>query len=982
MKQKQFFLKLACLVFILSSFRGYSQDKSITGSVTDASGMVLPGVNVIVKGTSNGATTDFDGFYRVDSKSGDILVFSFVGFITKEVEVGNSNALNVTLQEDNQQLDEVVIVGYGSQKKSDITGAVSSVSKERLDIVPNTNVAQALQGSVAGVTVTNNSASASGGDVSILIRGRNSISANNSPLIVLDGIPYSGSINDINPIDIASMEVLKDASASAIYGSRGANGVILITSKKGKIGKVRVSYDGYYGVQEAAKIPDVLSASQFYDFKIDREPDSMTESEEAIYQNGTGVDWIDLSLRSGSTMQHNLSVSGGSEDVKYYVSGTFLDVAGIRMNDNYKRTSLRINIEANAAKWLTIGTNTQLSYSDQSGLGPSWDDAYYMNPLTKSHDENGDLTIYPWEEDIFFGNPLQNTLAANSDKKYKVISNLYFDFDLNFLPGLSYRLNAGVEYTNDRDGSYWGANTATGLESGGVARVSDDIDTNVLLENILTYKKEFGKHAIFATGLYSFQEREIDDHDLNSQGFPNDVLTWYQGNVAALVEPSNSYSKTTVISSMLRLNYNYDQRYMLTLTGRRDGFSGFGANDKYGNFYSAALAWNIHNEAFMKDSGISTLKLRGSYGENGNQAVGAYETLSKLSERSYVDGSTSAPGYVPSELGNPSLGWETTASYNVGLDYGFLNNRIRGSVEVYRANTVDLLLDRVISPIHGLTSITQNIGETRNEGLEISLSANAISKPNFNWNIDGNIAFNKNEIVDLYGDKTDDVGNRWFIGEPISVYYAYEFDGIWQIGDDIENSAQPDALPGYAKVKDQITVDTTGDGIADSVDGDINADDRIILGQRTPKTVASLSMDFSYKGFSLYVMGQGAYGELKQNGLMSDNVWGEVRRNTTLKNWWTPENPTNEYYSNVNGANPDGVGFYESGDYWRIKDITFSYDFPGDVLEQSKLDKLRLYVTARNMFTITGYEGLDPEFSGTRDSPLQKTFTFGLNVNF
>ncbi|MDO7174025.1 SusC/RagA family TonB-linked outer membrane protein [Mariniflexile sp. AS56] len=984
MKKKQLFFKLIFLSFILLSFTSNGQNKNVSGNVTDLAGIPLPGVNVLVKGTKKGSSTDFDGNYNISVVTGQTLLFSYVGFKTKEVVVGSINTYSVILETDNAQLDEIIVVGYGSQRKSDITGAVSSVAKERLEMVSNTNVAQAIQGSVSGVIVNNNSSSASGGDVSIIIRGRNSISANNSPLIVLDGIPYSGSLNDINPVDIEAMEVLKDASASAIYGSRGANGVILVTSKKGKSGKVRFSYDGYYGVLEATNLPDVLSASEFYDFKETREPGVFDDSEIEIYESGRGVDWIDLALRSGSTLQHNLSVSGGSDKFKYYISGTLLDVKGITVNDNFQRSTLRLNLESNATNWLKIGTNTQLSYSDSSGLGPSYSDAFYMNPLTTSHDENGNLTIYPWPEDVFYGNPLQNTLADNSDKRYKVISNLYFDVDLGFIPGLSYRLNSGIEYTNSRQGSYWGVNTKRGFENQGEAQVRNDFRTNVLLENIVTYKKDFGKNNLFLTGLYSFQEDLRDDHDLDSQGFPNDVLTWRQANVAALVEPGYTYQKSTVLSSMLRLNYGFDNRYILTLTGRRDGYSAFGDSTKFGNFYSAATAWNIHNESFMENSGVTTLKLRASYGENGNQAVSPYESLTQLVERSYVDDSgTSLPGYITdNELGNPNLGWETTSAFNLGLDYGFLKNRIKGSIEVYQSSTTDLLTSRSISPFHGATDITTNIGEIQNEGLELSISTNAIRTDSFSWDIDANVSFNRNEIVDLYGDKTDDVGNNWFIGKPIRVYYAYEYDGVYQLGDDIANGPQPDAEPGYAKVKDQITVDTDGDGIPDATDGDINADDRIILGQRDPKTIAAFSMNFSYKNFGLYVMSQGAFGAIQQNGLKSDNVFGEVRRNTTKKNWWTPDNPTNDFYANIDGANIDGVGFYESTDYWRIKDITLSYDLGQNVLDKLGIEKFRLYVTGRNLFTFTNYEGLDPEFTGTRDAPLQQTFTLGFNVNF
>jgi len=980
-----FLLHLLFIVLFLNTQNVFSQNNQITGTVSDTDNIPIPGVNIKVKGTTIGTATDFNGYYSIKASSTDVLVITSIGFLEQEITVAAQTTINIVLATDVSQLDEVVVVGYGTQRKSDITGAVASAPKERLEMISNTNVAQALQGSVAGVTVTNNSSSASGSDVSILIRGRNSISANNNPLIVLDGMPYSGGLSDINPADIASMEVLKDASAAAIYGSRGANGVILITSKKGKTGKVKFSYDGYFGIQEATNIPNLLSASEFYDFKNTREADAMTDSEEEIYQNGGGSDWMDLALRSGSTMQHNLAASGGTEKFKFYLSGTFLDVEGVAVNDNFQRSTLRINLESQATKWLTLGTNTQLTYADRSGRSVSWGGdggAFYMNPLSTSHDENGEQTIYPWPEDTFFPNPLQNTLAEDSDKTYKLISNLYFDVDFGFAPGLSYRLNTGIEYTGGRRGSYWGRNTARGLESGGEAEVRNDLRTNVLLENIFTYKKDFGKHNLFLTGLYSFQDYVRDDHDLDSQGFPNDVLTWYQANVAALIEPDYDYQKRTVISSMLRANYGYDSKYMLTLTGRRDGYSGFGKNDKYGNFYSVAAAWNIHNEDFMEDSVLSTLKLRTSYGENGNQAVGAYETLSQLRERSYLNGSSSAPGYIPSALGNPDLGWESTTSFNIGVDYGFLNNRIRGSVDYYNSNTVDLLLDRVISPIHGLTEITQNIGETKNQGIEFSITANTINTENFNWDIIANVAYNKNEIVDLYGDGRDDLGNRWFIGEPIRVYYAYEFDGIWQEGDDIENSAQPGAEPGFAKVKDQITVDTDDDGIPDAVDGDINADDRIMIGQRDPKVIASLSMNFSYKNFGLYFMSQGAFGAMKENDLKGDNVWGEVRRNTTLKNWWTPDNPTNEYYVNLDGANPDGVNFYEKGDYWRLKDITLAYDLEQDVLDKIGLSKLRLYLTERNLLTFTNFEGLDPEFSGTRDTPLQKTFTLGLNVIF
>jgi len=462
MKKNKDFFKLTSLflLLILFAFTSNAQNKNITGKVMDTDGLGIPGVTILEEGTTNGTVTNADGDYSISvSSSAEILVFSYVGMLKQEIEIGNQTEINVTLEASDIGLDEVVVVGYGTQKKSDITGSVASLPNERLEMIPNTNVAQALQGAVAGVSVTNNSSNAEGNDVTILIRGRNSITASNTPLIVLDGMPYSGSLSDINPTDIQSLEILKDASSAAIYGARGSNGVILVTSKRGKDGKARFNYDGYYGMQQATNVPDLLTPSEFYDFKNYREPGEITTSEEALYQSGGGTEWVDLALRTGTTMQHNLSVSGGSKKLKYYLSGSLLDVEGIAVGDNYQRSSLRINLESGVTNWLTLGTNTQLSYSDRSGRHASWsgglDGAYYLNPLSSSHDENGNLTIYPWPEEVYWGNPLQNTLAKESDKLYKVVSNVYFDVELPFVPGLSYKLNAGIEYTGSRRGTYW-----------------------------------------------------------------------------------------------------------------------------------------------------------------------------------------------------------------------------------------------------------------------------------------------------------------------------------------------------------------------------------------------------------------------------------------------------------------------------------------------------------------------------------------------
>ncbi len=956
----------------------------VTGIVLDNNGQPLPGANILEKLTNNGTLTNFDGEYSINvSSTNATLVISYVGFETKEISVDNQKKIDITLSPDTQSLDAVVVVGYGVQRRSDITGAVSSIATERLEEKPNNNFAQALQGSVAGVNIVSNSAGAEGNDVSILIRGRNSITANNQPLIVLDDVPFNGSISEINTADIASIEILKDASSAAIYGARGSNGVILITSKKGKLGKPRVSYDGFSGIQTLSNAPDYLTGAEFYDYKNTREPGTITDSEQAIFDAGEGVDWFDLTTRTGFKQQHTLSFSGRNENLNYYLSGTYLDVTGVAVNDDFSRISTRMNIEAKIGEWFTIGTKTQLAMADRGGVEADFEIVGQTNPLTTAFEENGDLTIYPWPEDVFFGNPLQSTLAINRDKNYSIFSNNYVIIDFPF-PGLQYKLNTGVEYSGrDIATYYYGQNTKIGLEARGRADTQNRLRTNHLVENILSYNKTFGRHNIFATALYSYQNTVDDRRRLVATGFPNDVRTYYQANQADLLVPSNSYAETTLISGLLRLNYGYDDRYLVTLTTRRDGFSGFGEDNKYGNFPSVAVAWNISNEAFLRQNNtVNSLKLRFSYGENGNQAINAYETLSKLTDfrRGYLEGETTVPGYAPESLANSILGWESTTSANIGLDYGLFNNRITGSLEFYESNTERLLLNRQISPVAGVITvdrvdnrsiILQNIGKTRNKGFEFSINANVIQKRDFKWNINANVSYIKNEIRELYGDGNDDILNQWFIGQPIRVNYAYQFDGIFQEGDDIANSAQPDAQPGYPKIVDQ------------NGDGNIDADnDRVVIGQRDPDFLTGLNMLFSYKNFSLDIFSYSAHGFTKYQSLLRDQVQSGVRLNTIRKNWWTPENPTNEYWANDVDANPRGVRIYEDGSFWRLRDVTLSYNLPRNFLDDIGLNSFTLYFTGRNLATITSYTGLDPELSDDREIPLQKEFIFGLNFGF
>lgn len=967
---------------------------TISGKVTDLQKNDLPGVTIAVKGTTRGTTTDVNGNYVLPKVSaGDVISFSFIGMRTIEVMVGDRTVINISLEEETIGMEEVVVVGYGTQKKSDITGTVASVPQERLQMVPNTTIAQAIQGAIPGVMMNTNSAGTSPDEV-IMIRGRNSIEAGNDPLIIVDGVPYGGQLRDINPNDVKSIEVLKDASAAAIYGSRGSNGVILVTTKMGKKGKATISYDGYYGIQSFVKLPNTMSGPEFYDFKTVREPGSITASEQAVYDAGKWTDWVDLALRNGYSTQHNISVSGGSDNTSYYISGGLTDVQGLAVGDDYQRVSMRFNLDSKVAGWLTIGTRTQLTYDDRSGLNVIWDGGtgysgvFWMNPLTTPYDEDGNLTINPWPEETQIGNPLQRLLADNTEKSYQAVTNNHVIIDVPFVKGLQYRLNTGVRLRFTDSGTYWGRNTLNGLSSRGESSTNRGIAESYTLENILSYNREFGKHSLFFTGVYSFEDYKNSSNELDASGYPNDFLTWYSAGQAEVIAPDYGYSASTLISQMLRLNYSYDSRYLLTLTVRRDGFSGFGTGTKWGTFPSAAVGWNIANEEFFESlipnkNLINILKLRASYGLNGNQAIGPYSTIARMAEENFVDGSNTMPGYRPSTLGMDNLGWESSKTFNVGLDYGLFSGRITGDLNYYLTNTFDLLLDRTISPIHGIREITQNIGETRNVGFEFSVNSRNITNDNFSWMTSANFSTNKNEIVSLYGEldaegnEIDDVGNQWFIGKPIRVNYNYIWDGIWQLGEE-EQAATYNKYPGGSKLRDI----SGPEGIPD---GKIDPNyDRVIQGQRDPKFIWGMNNAFTFKELTLSVFMHGMHGITASNALESDNVFGRVLRNTTKKNWWTPENPTNEWIINDDKGGSNGglntVKYY-SKDFIRIKDITLSYDL-AKLLKINGFSKFQVYATGRNLITFTNWPGLDPELDAQLALPLQKEYVFGINLSF
>ncbi|WP_231891137.1 TonB-dependent receptor [Arachidicoccus ginsenosidimutans] len=954
----------------------------VTGTVVNEKGEPLAGAVITVKGSNHSVITTNNGSFFLNGLGGsETLVVSMIGYKTLEIPVNGRHTISIVLTQATHDLDQIIVVGYGTQKKRDVTGAISSLSAEdlQLNTMPQTTITQSLQGRIPGVTVTTNGAGAEGNSHTIQVRGRNSISAGNSPLIVVDGVPFGDNLSEINPNDIASVDVLKDASSAAIYGSRAANGVILITTKKGTTGKAQIAYNGYFGIDKLGYLPDMMDADEFYQTKVDRFGENiLTASEIENHANGVNTDWVKLATRTGQRNQQNLAVSGGSEQIHYYISGTYNGIKGIAKNDDFDRINVRINLEAKIATWLKLGTNTQFGRYGRNGLSASFSNAFTMNPLALPYNPDGTLNLTPWPEDPYWANPLEGLNVIDEDVTHSVFSNNYLQIDFPFIKGLSYRINTGYEYRNRSIEDYYGSDTRAGLQEKGNAVTDNWNYENWLVENIVTYTRRFGEHSIDFTGLYSAQENISKQHNLNANGFPEDIMTYYQNALATVWSPTDSYVKQNYISEMGRLNYSYKNRYLLTATVRRDGYSAFGSDKKYGTFPSIALGWNISEEPFLHaQKWIDMLKLRVSYGKNGNQAISSYATLPQLTEQFYLDNNgETAIGFYPSRLGDPNLGWETTNKLNAGIDYSVVNNRLKGSIDYYYSRTHDLLLNKLISPINGTTSILQNVGEVKNWGMEFMINSVNIQSGSFSWNTDFNISFNRNKIVnvgltDSSGNPADDISNKWFIGKPISVNYSYVFDGIWQEGDDIANSAQPTAKPGDVRVKDV------------NGDGKIDASDRAIIGSTQPSYIAGITNTFRYKGFYLSFLVRILQGTTSYNSLM--NTYFDGRNAAMNRTWWTPENPINTYPQNRDDSNPFGVGYFGSSDnssFVKISDVSFGYTFSKHLLKKAGLNNVEIYFDAKNLATFTKWKGMDPELSSQTGIPLSRTYLLGLRFGF
>ena len=971
----------------------------VKGQVTDKNGDGVIGATVKVKDAQAGTVTDYNGNFSLNVQKAGTLVVSYIGYLTKEIAFTPGQTLNITIEEDATALDEVVVVGYGVQKKSDVTGSVTSINKDRLSKLPVTNVLQAVQGAAAGVTISQGS-SIPGDAPSALVRGRNSINAGTGPYIVVDGIPISksgGSLNDINPGDIESMEILKDASATAIYGTNGANGVILITTKHGKEGKPSVSYNGYIGFENFAHKMDYCNGAQitqrYKDYVAQNPGETMyndfvkNQNEAEAQAAGRETDWLyDMVSQTGIIQDHNVTVNGGAEKIKYFISGDYMSQKGVLKGFNYKRYSLRMNIDADVTNYLKIGTNSYIVSHNRDGGRVNFMMAEAMSPYGKVYEDDGSYCIYPMYTESLFFNPMRDINQDHERRQWNINLNAYAE--LNFgniwkpLTGLTYKFNFGYSFVPKRENYYNGAEQN---DPNGYGYIFNAETQSRTVENILTYAKDIKKHHFDITLLYASSRKKYHDNTATGAKFINDELLWHNlgGGGTQTAKSYTDLYKT--VSQMGRLNYSYDSRYLFTFTVRRDGSSVFGADNKYGTFPSIALGWNIANEKFMeKADWLNNLKLRLSYGKAGNEAIGVYETLAKMSNAALtMDGQSATALYPSSRMGNSGLGWETTKTFNIGIDFGFLNNRINGNIDFYTSTTTDLLLQRNLPKVSGYSNVYMNMGKTANKGLEITINSKNIVTKDFTWGTNLVWSWNKNEIKDLYGDEKSDIGNRWFIGEPISVIYDYEMVGIWQ-KDEIERGDHlnwdPQAQPGDVKLRD-----VNGDGKIDP------NDDKTIQGQTTPKWIGGLTNTFTYKNLSLSIFIQTVQGLKRNNSLLGTASDEMGRRNSPTEiGYWSESNPSNEFRSLSKTSNRWGYGFPCDASFTRIKDVTLSYQFPAQIVNALRISALTVYASARNLATFTSWKGWDPEADitqrGWRDYennyPMTKSYVFGLNVTF
>jgi TonB-linked SusC/RagA family outer membrane protein len=1015
-------LKLGILLlvfspFVLFSFTVSAQERQIKGKVSEVNGSELPGVSVSVKNSTRGTITNANGEFSLAASSGEVLVFSMVGYVSKEhILSATQTAVNITLESSDTSLEEVVVVGYGTQRKEAVTGSVASIKGEAVREIPAPNISQALQGRVAGVEMSQTS-SRPGATMQIRVRGTRSLSADNNPLIVLDGVPFPGSIGDLNPNDILSVDILKDASATAIYGSRGANGVILITTDKGsKNSKPRVSYNSYFGVQEVfAKYP-MMDGPTFSKFR----------QYAGIISNGAdedpnaNTDWQDEFYRQGVLSDHNVSISGGTQSGNYNFGGGYYHNQGVIPTQQYNRYSLRGSVDQKIGDFFRVGFTTNSNFNMSKGNQVGVGGILRASPLAVLNNPDGSLKrvvktgideYYVLTRSVVEG--LQDEWISQS-RGYASYNSIFGEVSIPWIEGLKFRTNLGLDFIQNNGGSFTGegvnAVNPTTLSS---ASISNSQTYHWTSENILSYDRTFAqKHNINVTALYSAEQNMFNRSAMAARDIPSSAFQFYnlgQATGEITVNPNDQqYERWGLMSGMGRVMYSYDDRYMISATLRSDGSSRLAKGYKWHTYPAVSAGWNISSEPFMKSiSAISALKLRAGYGQTSNQAIAPYATLGRLATRPYNFGDDNyAVGYYVSQLPNASLGWEYSETWNVGFEFGLLKNRLSGTLEYYLTNTKDILLGLGLPSTAGVGSYTANIGQTQNKGIELSLNGSIIEDRNgWSWDAGLNLYANKNRLTALASGQTRDEGNSWFVGHNINAIFDYEKIGLWQEGDPYLDILEPGGNAGMIKVK------YTGDFNADGTPTRrIGPEDRQVMNV-DPKFQGGFNSRVSYKGFDLSVVGL-----FRNGGLLLSNLHGPAgymnlltgRNGNIDVDYWTPENTDAKYPKPGGLQSGDNAKYastlaYFDGSFLKLRTISLGYDFNKKLLQNSAT-RLRMYVTVQNpLVAFSSFHkesGLDPEpnsygdennaaggfqrrlLSVSANTPSTKSYVVGLNLSF
>ena len=982
--------------------------KKITGVVRDQKGEPIIGANVFEKGTTNGTVTDIDGKYSLEVSMGSLLQISYIGYDSKEIKVGNSDVVNILLTEDTETLDEVVVIGYGTVKKSDLTGAVGSVQMKDVSQVGITSADRALQGQIAGVQV-NARTGQPGESMMIRVRGSNSLAGGNEPLYVIDGMPVEKMNSDINPEDILSMEVLKDASSTAIYGSRGANGVVLITTKRGSTGEATVDYNGYIGISMLRKKLDLLEKDDYIAMvnevsQNDGNGIVITPDQAALLPNN---DWQDLVYQTALTHSHQVSVSGGTDKTKLYSSLNYMNQEGIIKGSNYNRFAIRVNGDQKLAENLSLSASVAYSYGTQNSANSNADGggaiaytAMVMPPTSEVKDADGNYTT-------FTGTPWGGTNPVGMSELYKnqvVNSRLLANMALNYemLEGLTFRVNAGAEVNTASTDRYIPIGLSAGGKLDGDALKTKSSYYTIINENILTYDKKFNRnHALNLMGGITFQTYQYDELQGSGTGFLRDV--YETNNLGAASNPgvpASGFNDYRMVSFLGRVNYNLMERYLFTATARYDGSSKFSKNHKFAFFPSAALAWRISEEDFMKDvDWLSNFKLRTSVGQTGTQSISPYQTFAQLGTSSPIFGNGKDVGFVLSSMANDDLKWETTTQTDLGIDLGFFNNRLNISFDYYWKQTCDLLYNATLPPSSGYTSMLRNLGRIDNKGFEIAINT-VNMKGKVNWTTNLNITSNKSIVKDLgtdvYGNKIQQIdapvsGGNWFplfVGKAPFQLYGYEIEGIYQTDEEARLNGEATKKAGDYRYKDT-------DGKAGITTGD-----KTIIANTQPKFTFGLTNVINWNNFefSFLVIGSVGGDIVNEFNKSITNIGGTWNiRKDVWENHWTPENP-NAKYARASASTKDYLAFgdpnslwVENGSYLRFKDIKLAYTLPTQLFSGPRKPNISVYVSGQNLITITSYSHYDPEASWTSSAvngwdrgvyPSAKSFTLGLQVKF